>query len=1519
MSFKKIIVCSFFLLFWHTAFSMMDPDQSSNATESQIQRVRRELVERLNHQTGKLYSANYIFSEDLRRDPSSPSMTQSIFYTLEGIQQNGVPLTKTTDEAGNTFWKPRDREDFFISEASLLRNFTGLDFLNPRKHPISQEQFSILKNPNFYLEQHENSFFQHDPFSLKVKSTLSSPAQEICAVQTGCFLRGHAPSLKAYEDLPRFPQKRFSFRTTLTSEKLGFLEVDILGMFNTHVGYQLSLNVPENEENFEPNMIYLTPEKTTLSYAVKGPSGKIERKTINKKNLPFPYKKSSRKEHFDVYLSEILKITSREKHTHHIIFTPRKYVYALNSEDQLDVFVLTDLPPPFGEQLIKIEASQTLSFKTEDDPSEYGDGDWEMIDQEEEQSAATSSSLPGVPSIPPSFSFTKTKEEIPGLIYFCHHRTSEDAFKQEEALFHATLSTLRQRASLLEEGLEKHQLLQEIKQKVSEYVLQKNTRQAFHVEFNPMMPPLVLQGSLRKGEKVTYSINSEWKELWGIQEQGPEQHDFQIFLERCLDRCSQKAHLNAPFTSPTRLPIFERGIPPEGYYLETKGEEGQFLWKALSQTGEASSHTFFPVTYKFNLCFGTFPSEQTPDEDALNDRERQRLETFEELPTNVSSLIINNMVFSSQAEASLLKILETSLHLSSVTLTGCTFNAGFLPRLMTALNTKNITHVDLTQSYFRDDVSDDQRPPVDFKTTLENFITHHRTLTALTFSGTLGLSQKILKKEGRLSFTSFYGDRLEINSHNLPFLKKLMRENLLSSLKKLTFQDIFFSESEQDALTPQTMTPLDFIGLLSGLIIESPHLDHLCITNCFGKGLPPEFFNFVTGKTFHTLDLSGTPLLPLEGGFPCLTSLNSKYPLLTTLILRGCFKQENPLNCNLVFSELKFVPLKTLDLSCNVLSSETDPASFKLLPSSLEDLNLSGIFQTLPLDIIAEALRALPNLKHFYITVASHPKETYELQRRYASFIKTMKAVSPSALYVGEENPPENPHYHRIFLNLTGEENEKIIVTPLNLSLLLDSRPLDPGYRLNFYSSDTDFKRLTLEPKNLYLKAFRGEILYAVVDPSGKFAEDKIPFETVRLNFSGDLLTQAAVESSLHHIFRTLLHNHHLPSPRSVEFQRMDPDVIENVCSCVQSKLPTITHLGFVRSFQIRRSFEFVCRFLNGLSLNDLQHIDFSENDFESLFNSERNSYAQFKWFLLSLFQSKPSLQKIIFTEKDKNRIEWIKVGASSGKSSIPEIQTFELPTAADKPYRLFINPASAPENTKMFSGESIYFFGSIENYVFNHIIIQDAVLDATTIPPVLNGLKSTRFNKSLTLSRCFEGMGKRSLLSFFTEISKLPLQSLHIEHVFDRDTFHALAAVLSTSPFLRELSIELPNRDNHKLIRTIIGGTLGSGAAVAAVFFSGGTAAVGLPLIAGITGASGATAGAVGGFSGSVADRIKAAWDVPSRQVYEALLHFAKSPNLAHVNAGNYTRSDESHASMKRLLEKDTGNRIQFRFFSPV
>ena len=459
-----------------------------------------------------------------------------------------------------------------------------------------------------------------------------------------------------------------------------------------------------------------------------------------------------------------------------------------------------------------------------------------------------------------------------------------------------------------------------------------------------------------------------------------------------------------------------------------------------------------------------------------------------------------------------------------------------------------------------------------------------------------------------------------------------------------------------------------------------------------------------------------------------------------------------------------------------------------------------------------------------------------------------------------------------------------------------------------------------MAPKNFYLKALRGVIHYAVLDPSNKFVEATIPHETVGINFRSDPLT---VESSLHHIMRILLKNRHLPSPRSVEFQEISmPTSLEEICRNVRDKFPTIINFGMTNGcFKTITSFNHVVQALYRLPLDNLQHIDFSGNDFESFFNSQENSYQKFKNLLLFLFKHRSSLQTIIFTGKNEERIEWKKVPSNSETHPRdPDLQNYEIPTSTESFYRLFINSALASENTKMFSGESIYFFESIENYHdLQHIIIQDTLLDPTTTPLIIRGLKSTYFRKSLTLSRCFDGMGSRPLLSFFTELSKLPLQSLHIEHIFDRDTFHALAAILATSPFLRELSIDLPNRDNHRLIRTIIGGTIGAGAAGAALFFSEGTAIFGAPLIVGISGGSGATAGVIGGVSGSVADRTKASWDVPSRQVYDALFPFARSPNLVLINAGNYTRSDESHASMKRLLEKDTGNRIRFRFFSPV
>ena len=112
-----------------------------------------------------------------------------------------------------------------------------------------------------------------------------------------------------------------------------------------------------------------------------------------------------------------------------------------------------------------------------------------------------------------------------------------------------------------------------------------------------------------------------------------------------------------------------------------------------------------------------------------------------------------------------------------------------------------------------------------------------------------------------------------------------------------------------------------------------------------------------------------------------------------------------------------------------------DKDGYRNPPSSLEELNLSGIFQTLPLNILEEILKALPNLKYLYVTVASHPKETHALQDTYRRFLEKLKFLGQRVLYVGEESPAENSQYQRIFLNLTGIPDEKIIFTLLNLSL----------------------------------------------------------------------------------------------------------------------------------------------------------------------------------------------------------------------------------------------------------------------------------------------------------------------------------------------------------------------------------------------------------------------------------------------------------------------------------------------------
>ena len=93
----------------------------------------------------------------------------------------------------------------------------------------------------------------------------------------------------------------------------------------------------------------------------------------------------------------------------------------------------------------------------------------------------------------------------------------------------------------------------------------------------------------------------------------------------------------------------------------------------------------------------------------------------------------------------------------------------------------------------------------------------------------------------------------------------------------------------------------------------------------------------------------------------------------------------------------------------------------------------------------------------------------------------------------------------RIFLDLTGLEEEEIVITPFNQSLCLsDPRPLDPGYKLECVSEETDFKNLNLKNKTLYLKAFRGELHYTLRHPDTREpVVGHIPYDIIHRNFTG--------------------------------------------------------------------------------------------------------------------------------------------------------------------------------------------------------------------------------------------------------------------------------------------------------------------------------------------------------------------------------------------------------------------------------
>ncbi|MBS0185040.1 MAG: hypothetical protein JSS34_01595 [Proteobacteria bacterium] len=1533
MHFKKVIILSLFYLVCHPVLSMMLPDDEDQRNLSHEKTLRQEVKNKLNTQTGEnLYTDDYIFiSEPLSGPHNPPPIPNSILYSLESIRQNGISFTQETDNDGNVLWKHPERPTDLIFEDSILSNFRGLDFLNSRTHKISREQYaSLQRNSGFHLEERENSFFRHDPFLLKVKSTLTPCVQTVHALQKGVFLRGHAPSLSSYEDLARFSQNRFSFRTILSIPGSHEpLEIDLVGRINPHVGYNVSLNMPEEEDDdYDPNTLYLKPEKNALVLTFQGPAGTLITENIPKDKLPFNFKITSPESHFKTFLPELLKITSRKRSTHHMLFNPLRYVYAFNSHtQQIDVFVLTLLAPPFKEQLVKIEASSTLSF-TKDDLAEEEE-DWTLIDNKTEEpllaeAAAAASAHPHHPlpdhtTFPAqplfSHSFNTRKNTSPGLLYFSHSIHPEDASShQKEETFHRTISSLKQSAALLEEGPQKKKLLEHVEQHVSRFILQSHASQRLFSQFMPDSPGSHVEGEVQKAEQREFSINAQWKEQWGFQEKNAQKY-FDDFLRSCLELCSQKTLLHSPLTFPQHRPHFQGSIPPQGYYIEKEETEGIYTWTPFITEAKAVSHKIFHVRYNHTLCFGTFSLESIPASDvSYQIREMERLENFKEVPFPISSVILNNMSLSSKAEDSLLVLLKSSDSLSSLSFMGCTFNAGFLQRLLEVLGQKNMTHLDLTQSFFPESMIDHQDPSLHFNSLLEAFIGKHPALTHLTYSDIMGVSLQIIKKGRNLFTRSFYGEDFEVNCNNLPFLRRLIGHKSLSSIRKFKAQNMPFREGVEASESP--MAPLEFIGLLATLTPELAHLESLSVINCFEQGLPPEFFDFVPMTSLQALDLSGTPLFPKDGNFSYL-NLGSSTPQLKTLVLRKCFQSSNPLNTALLFPEFRNLPLTKLDLSANDFYSESNASSFRALPFSLEALYLPE-FRTFPYDIADEVLRGRSNLRHFSLKFPFSSEESVKARPSYNDFIKKMKAFGPSVLFLETEiSSPLRSVYERVFLDLTGLVDEHIILNPLNLSLALDPHAVNPEYQFNFVHEDTDFEILALSPKNLYLKAYRGIIHYAVLGPDGERKIGNIPFEVVRRNFTGGLIGMADVQDSLHHIFRVLYINNHIPSPRSVEFRMISARDMEGVCRSLRDKFKGVQHLGFTtRCFQTPQSFVHTCQSLRGSSLEYLEDIDFSDNNFEVLFSSHEHPYEKFKESLLSLFHTLSSLTKISFTDKDGKRIEWVKIQRSNDTEPIMP-SPFEFPTSpAEHPYRLFINPAAAPENTKMFSNENIFFFPSIINYMhLQHIIFQDVFMNAPTRSLILGDLKSAQFNKSLTFSRCFTDVSSKLLIPFFKELATLPLQSLHIEDVFGQNTFHTLASILATSSTLRELSIDLPNRNNHKLVRSIVGTTLGAGLGAAAAIYTGGLAVI--PIVIGSTG-GGLAGGTSGGASGPVINKIKASWDIPSRQAYEELVPFMKSPNLVRLNVGNYTRSEKSHASMQKMLEKETGGRIQFRFFAP-
>ena len=364
MHLKKIIISSLFFLSWHTALSMMEADSLEDTRSTCAEKLCHKFRTQLNTQAGETIYSDLFFSEPLSGGHTPSPISQSVFYSVEMLRQNGVPFIKMTDDSGIVSWRHPKREECVIIEDSILENFRGLDFLEPRKKPLSQTHYSLLEsNPNFTVEKQEDSFFYHTPFLMTVKSNPSS-SKTVSAYQKGCFLRGHAPSLGAYEDASRYPQNRFSFRTIVSSEEFnGSIELDIVGAFNPHVGYKVSLETPDphNEDFFAPNTLYLKPERKTLAYVLKGPKGEEIRGHIDKKDLPFDFNPKSSKDHFEAHLSEILKITSKRKQTHHMVFSPLRSIYAFNMiTNQIDVFMLTSLPFPFEERFIKIEASPFL-------------------------------------------------------------------------------------------------------------------------------------------------------------------------------------------------------------------------------------------------------------------------------------------------------------------------------------------------------------------------------------------------------------------------------------------------------------------------------------------------------------------------------------------------------------------------------------------------------------------------------------------------------------------------------------------------------------------------------------------------------------------------------------------------------------------------------------------------------------------------------------------------------------------------------------------------------------------------------------------------------------------------------------------------------------------------------------------------------------------------------------------------------------------------------------------------------